>query len=188
MDFDYEITLERPSYKAVNTISVFLILLFLVTFIYTLILKGITAYNMPLLLVPVIILFLMFRGFLQRKNPEFITMYKVELYICAIGWFASSQNTPFMILGILYAILGAAEKYIKAPQKWFFNDKEITRKQLNVKKYQWVEVENVVIRDNLFTLDLRTNEIIQNKLETTIDKSLEAEFNNWAKQQIHFKA
>jgi hypothetical protein len=184
---DYIITLKRPGYKAIDLVSIFLIIIFLVAFSYYILQTGLQGRNGLLLLIPAMIIVQMIRGFTQRKHPDFLVYYRTELFIAALGWMLLPVYKEIRYIGWLYAIMAFIERYVKSPDQWSFSKENVMHLIFPKQTYEWVEIDNVVIRDNLFTLDLRNNKIIQKELDVPVDKALEEEFNAYCKEQLHFR-
>ena len=187
MASDYIINLKRPSYRAINTVSVLLLALFLVAFFYYIVQRGLDGKNVFLLLVPAMIVGLAVRGFLNRKKPDFLVYYRTELFIAALGWFLLPIYAKAKLIGWMYALMAVIERYVKYPDEWSFSKENVVHHVFPRKVYEWVEIDNVMIRDNLFTMDFMNNKIIQKELDTPVDKSLEEEFNAYCKEQLHFR-
>ena len=187
MASDYIINLKRPSYRAINSVSVLLLALFLVAFFYYIVQRGLDGKNVFLLLVPAMIAALAIRGFLNRKKPDFLVYYRTELFIAALGWFLLPIYAKAKLIGWMYALMAVIERYVKYPDEWSFSKENVVHHIFPKKVYEWVEIDNVMIRDNLFTMDFMNNKIIQKELDTPVDKSLEDEFNAYCKEQLHFR-
>ncbi len=187
MASDYIITLKRPSYRGINAVSVLLLVIFLVAFFYYLAQKGIRGKDAFLLVVPAMIIGLIIKGFMQRNRKDFLVYYRTELFIAALGWFLFPMFTCAKYIGFMYALMAFIERYVKYPDEWAFSKENVVHIIFPKKIYEWVEIDNVMIRDNLFTLDLRSNKIIQKELDMPVEKSLEEEFNAWCQDQLHFK-
>lgn len=184
---EYIITLKRPGYKAIDLVSIILLVLFLIAFFYFLAQTGIHGNNWWLLFVPTIIIGLMINGFANRKKQDFLVYYRTELFIAALGWFLLPIYSDARFIGWMYALMAIIERYVKFPDEWAFSKDKVVHLIIPKKTYEWVEIDNVIIRDNLFTLDLRNNKIIQKELDVPVDKNTEEEFNNWCREQLHFK-
>jgi hypothetical protein len=186
MDDNFIISLKRPDYRLINWVNVLLIITFLLAMFFHFIQTGINKQNITILLIPVIIIGLMLNGFLRRKQKDFLVYYRVELMIAAIGWFVLPLFSEVRYIGWLYGLMAFVERYVKMPDQWIFSKEHVVRNIFPKKTYEWVDIDNVVIRDNLFTLDLRSNKIIQKELDTPVDKQLQDEFNEFCQRQLHF--
>jgi hypothetical protein len=184
--FDYVISLKRPDYRAVNWISRILLLIFLAAFFYYVLNSGFGAGHYWLAAIPLLICGAWLYGYVQSANPDFVVFYRLELMIAAMGWFFIPLFAWSYMLGFAYALMAIAERYIKFPDEIGFTSEKVVRNTFPSKTYQWFEIENVVVRDNFFTLDLRNNKLIQKPLEENITPALEKEFNEYCRKQLHF--
>lgn len=184
--FDYVISLKRPDYRAVDWISRILLLLFLVSFFYYIIRTGFAGGQYWLAVIPLLIGAGWLYGYVKKANPQFVVYYRLELMIAALGWFFIPLFANSHFLGYAYALMAIAERYIKFPDEIGFTSEKVVRNTFPSKTYQWFEIDNVIIRDNLFTLDLRNNKIIQKSLDEEISPELEKEFNEYCRKQLHF--
>lgn len=184
--YDYVISLKRPNYKGVNAISQWLLFIFFIAFFYFVIQTNFAGQQYWLAGIPLLIAFSWIYGYVKSGNPNFIVYYRIELMIAALGWFFIPLFRYSHLLGYAYAAMAIAERYIKFPDEIGFSKDMVVRNTFPAKSYQWYEIENVLIRDNLFTLDLRNNKIIQKELEEPIAKELELEFNEFCKSNLHF--
>jgi hypothetical protein len=169
-----------------NGISQLLLLLFLIAFFYYLVTTGFGGKQYWLAVIPLLITGLWVFGYIRKADPHFMVYYRVELMIAAMGWFFIPLFAWSYLLGFAFALMAVAERYIKFPDEIGFNAEKVVRNSFPAQSYEWFEIENVVLRDNLFTLDLRNNKIIQKTLEEPVSKELEAEFNNFCKNLLHF--
>jgi hypothetical protein len=184
--FDYVISLKRPNYKGVNAVSQILLLLFLTAFFYYIIQTDFAGRQYWLAGIPLLIGAAWVYGYVKAADPQFVIYYRLELMIAALGWFFIPLFAYSHLLGYIYALMSIAERYIKFPDEIGFTKEKVVRNTFPSKTYQWFEIDNVILRDNLFTLDLRNNKIIQKELEESVAPELEKEFNEYCRQQLHF--
>ncbi|TAD81344.1 MAG: hypothetical protein EAY75_17915 [Bacteroidetes bacterium] len=186
MTYDFVISLKRPNYRGINTVSVLLVIIFLLTYCFYLAELGYFLTRWWLLAIPFLVVGLLLYGFFNRKRADFLVHHRLELNIAAMGFVAMTSMPNNYLWAVLYALVGVAERLVKRPNEIYFSKEEIVRNTLWRKTYQWFEVENVVLRDNLFTLDLRNNRLIQGPLDQPTDVDTEVEFNAFCKAQLHF--
>ncbi len=184
--YDYVISLKRPDYRAVNIISQLLLLLFLVAFFYYLLRTAFGGKQYWLALIPLLIAGLWVYGYVRKADPQFMVYYRLELMIAAMGWFFIPLFAWSYLLGFAYALMAVGERYIKFPDEIGFSAEKVVRNSFPSQSYEWFEIENVVLRDNFFTLDLRNNKIVQKPLEESVSSELEAEFNAYCRNLLHF--
>jgi hypothetical protein len=90
-------------------------------------------------------------------------------------------NDNFLIAGINLVLFLL---YTITLQKIIYNFDSSLIKQKNFpwKKYHWNELSNVIIKDNLLTMDFKNNKLMQGEIIT--DEINEAEFNEFAKRHL----
>jgi hypothetical protein len=185
--FDYVITLKSPNYRYINLISQLLLVIFLVTYFFYLFGIGMFGKNLWMVVIPILIIGLWLFGWVRSSNRSFQVHYRIELMIAAMSWILLPLFEYHMWIGWGYALMAVIERWVKVPDEIGFSKEKVVRNSLPKKRYEWVEIDNVVIRDNLFTLDLRNNKIIQKELDEPIANELEDEFNAYCKEQLHFR-
>jgi len=184
MDYDFVITLRRPNYKAINIISQLLLLLFIIAFVRFGLEAGFTTIKVQSL-IPLAVVGLWAYTTFRTKEKDFVPYYRPCLLLAGLGWM-NIPGTYNWAFAILYFGLGIVERFIKFPDEIGFSKETVVRNTFPKKRYEWVEIENAIIRDNLFTLDLRNNKIIQKELDEPVTQDLEKEFNQFCKDQLHF--
>lgn len=182
MEYDFVITLRRPDYRAIDGISQLLLLLFITAFIW-----AATQFHWqgkwPLWsLLPIMIIVLWALNVSKAKRN--IVYYRLPLLMSAVGWLIVFGGWSW--LSLVYAVLPFLEWQVKFPDEIGFTKEKIVRSTFPRKVYQWIDIDSVMIRNNLFTLDLRNNKLVQKELETPVNKTLQEEFNTYCQQQLHF--
>ena len=185
MQYDFVITLKRPSYKYIDVVSQLLLLLFIAAFVRYAFGFSFSQNILLQAVIPVAIIGLWMYTKIRSKERDFVPYYRLELLMAAFGWQLISWGA-YWWLAVLYTVLGLCERFIKFPDELGFSKEKVTRNTFPKQHYEWVDIDNVIIRDNLFTLDLRSNKIIQKDLDEPIDKELETEFNEYCKKMLHF--
>lgn len=186
-DFDYVITLKSPGYRHVNIVSQVLLLIFLTAYFYYLIRLGMFGTNLWLVVIPLLIIGLWLYGWVRSADKSFQVNYRMELMVAAMAWMLLPLAKYHVWFGVGYAIMSVIERWVKFPDEIGFTKEKVVRNSFPKKKYEWFEIDNVMIRDNIFTLDLRNNHIIQKELDEPVSAELIAEFNAYCKEQLHFR-
>ena len=76
------------------------------------------------------------------------------------------------------------EGQLKFPQEIGFDSEEIAFNNFPSKHYSWQEVQNVILKDNIITIDFKNNHIFQKETETDTRPELEKEFNEFCRQHL----
>ncbi|MBX2931812.1 MAG: hypothetical protein KF781_07705 [Chitinophagaceae bacterium] len=114
-------------------------------------------------------------GLLYKNKTSFL--YKIGAVIVCIGWIKLS----YFWLAIVMIILLSIVEYIAKDTTLIFNQSAIMLKAVLNKKYQWNELQNVVLKDGLLTIDFRNNKLLQLEIDNLIN---EKEFNEFCQQQL----
>jgi hypothetical protein len=65
-----------------------------------------------------------------------------------------------------------------------FSKEAITFNTFPFKNYSWQEVKNIMLKDNMLTIDFKNNKIIQREIEPAELTEEEIEFNEFCRQQM----
>lgn len=104
--------------------------------------------------------------------------------------FHFSSPVAFILLGIVLFMLGnhylgvcdialaITAIYVSKPAKIVFTKEGITRSTLFRSSHQWNELSNVMLKDNVLTLDFRDNKLFQAVIDPALNPGIsEKEFN-----------
>ena len=86
-------------------------------------------------------------------------------------------------MGIAFLVLAILERQVKFKQEIGFDEEGLTLNSFPKKTYKWHEVNNVILKDGIITIDLYNNKIIQKELEDEAD-GLEGEFNDFCRSHL----
>jgi hypothetical protein len=179
MIYQYVVYLQNNQRKYIDRFSILLLVISAVLFLR----EQIQSPNIKIsyLFGAIAILALIFYnlyGFYKYKKPAY---YGPALFIAAIGW----VTMPFLSwLFIPFALMGLFEKQSKAPLEIGFTDQQVVINTLFRRKYQWSDFNNVLLKDDLLTLDFKNNKLLQRE---TIDEEGDAEedeFNQYCSLQL----
>lgn len=184
MEYEYVITMKRQNFKPLNMISQLLLLIYLIAFVRLALELGFSNRLLQYSILPALVIGVWVYIIISSRNKDFVPYYRLPLLLAAFGWINIGQVGLWLL--IAYGLLGLSERFIKFPDEIGFNKDKVVRNSLPKKTYEWVDIENAIIRDNLFTLDLRNNKVIQKELDKPVSKELEQEFNQFCKGQLHF--
>ncbi|MEY2595211.1 MAG: hypothetical protein RI965_483 [Bacteroidota bacterium] len=114
----------------------------------------------------------------KKKKLQFLS-----LLICiGVGLIAISGN---ILLGMLYVVAGISEKFLSANIEIGFSANQIVKKGLTSKAFRWNELNNVMIKDDLLTMDFKNNTLFQAYTDDEEDEEYEVEdeeFNNYCRR------
>ncbi|WP_207493533.1 hypothetical protein [Aridibaculum aurantiacum] len=181
MVYDFVITLKRPDYRLADQVSQLMYVFAIVVFSYFFYLHrqaGI-AYLVAAVLIAIIWIWKRF-----EKRIDKLAYYRLGLFIAALAWIGIGPESNFWMFG-LYVVAGLLEKQVKFPQEIGFSKEEIAFNSFPKKQtIQWSELNNVVLKDGLITIDHKSNKLVQKEVDEDVLPELEAEFNQYCREQL----
>ena len=85
---------------------------------------------------------------------------------------------------MFYIVSAFLEGQLKFPQEIGFDVEEVAFNHFPSKHYSWSEIQNVMLKDNIITIDFKNNRIFQKETETDTKPDLEKEFNEFCRQRL----
>lgn len=181
-EYDFVVTLKHPDYKIYNIISVLMCLITVTASAFGMLQSAFTNLTWVNIFLTGFIIFNLVFSFLNRNEKESIVTFKWALYASAFLWLLY----PLHIMGIsiFFIIAALLERQIKFPQEIGFSNDGITFNTFPFKNYAWQQVSNVMLKDDLLTLDFTNNKILQKETETEVSLETEREFNEFCKAHL----
>lgn len=174
----YEILLQNKKAKIYYTISRLIVLLNFIAFIYSSI-SGI-AKNIWYPFAGAAILLIIFAfQLLYRKNQE--TKFDLLFATVIITWLFMQLYWPAVFNLLLYSLYSITARKLIV----IVGEEGITYPSFPKKTFDWNELNNIMLKDDLLTIDLKTNHLIQQLIEGGIDPVNEKEFNDFCNRQLH---
>lgn len=188
--YDYIIVLKTPDYKVIDLMSQLMLLLAVAGFTFV----AFMSLSQANMILPVseswLLLFFCsliigwwIFSFGQAKRGV-IPYYRFALMFAAWGWFVVPGGK---LVAIIYLIACFLEKPVKVPPEVAFDGVEIVFNSFPKKILLWPNVNNVVLKDGLLTIDLKNNTLIQKHVNDPVEKQVEHEFNDFCKEQFSHK-
>lgn len=178
--YDYIIVLRRPGYLLVDLISRFMLMIAIAILGYTVFLIPFTWFSLFLIVLIAGIAGWWIRCTIKANKGE-IPYYRLGLLFATIG-----LGSLFQLhwIPILYFLAVISEKQVKFPQEIAFYDEGILINSLPKKHYSWQQINNVVLKDGVLTVDLKNNKLIQKEIESSSSAREEAEFNEFCRTRL----
>jgi hypothetical protein len=179
MTYDYVVTLRKSSEKPVDLLSIFLCAFSILAFAGAQIEEGHLSYIL-LVIGAVIAGGIAYNLFFHPKDKP--VRYKNFLFLAGIAWLAM----PFFSWAcLLFFLLAFLEYQAKRPLEVGFAADEVVINSLMKRRFGWNQFNNIVLKDDLLTLDFRNNRIFQKQtVEDDDPEADEDEFNQYCKQQL----
>ena len=116
----------------------------------------------------------------RYKDQEQI-YYSKALLIAGLVW---TRMPYFEWLVIIFALLAVLEYQAKLAPEIGFSAEYVVFNKLFKKKYDWKEIDNVILKDGLLTVDFKNNRLFQKEIDSGENEASEQEFNNWCLVQL----
>jgi len=178
----FQITLKNEKTRQYDRIALFIILINLVIFIYLAISTGGSQIRITSVIgIVLIIAALSIDYYLNPiKNNEGTSYYKfVAEFIVSMTWL----QLNLWIAGLCF-LLGTLYLISKRPMLVSVLKDKIIYPSFPKKTIAWSELNGVIIKDGLLTMDLKSNKLIQQVVDENKTKLDEKEFNDFCKQQL----
>lgn len=103
------------------------------------------------------------------------------LLIAGLVW---TRMPYFEWLVVVFAGLAILEYQAKMAPEIGFSEDGIVFNRLFRKKHRWDELENVIIKDGLLTIDFKNNRLFQKEISAGMNEAGEPEFNQWCAERL----
>jgi hypothetical protein len=115
-------------------------------------------------------------------EAAFVTMgalhfFKYHYTITGIGFIVSAILLLFMLM-IENQVLGGYQIMVD-------ENGVITNNGFRKKIITWLEIENVIAKDGILTIDMKNNYLMQSKFKNNFNESEIDNFNNWCKSKLN---
>lgn len=177
--FPYVVVLKKKHHRSSWLISLFSALIFLLLLINRLLLS---TDKIAITLILLLFIIMSIRSLIQfRKGEKFD--HTLILLLPAGALFL----LPFMAT-LAFAIVAYTGYLANQPEEIGFGDEEIVMKRFFKRTIRWNQLQNVVLKDGLLTLDFRDNRVIQVETDDEEDNDeydvSEEEFNAYCRSRI----
>lgn len=181
MVYDYVVTLKNRHAKHIDNVSILLCVISLLVFVNTLI-HGELA--IPVVVICILIVIVLAWNFVILSRKYRRPLYSKALLLAGVGWFAVPG---LWWLAFPLLILAFIEKPAKADLEIGFSTKRIVMNSLVRRAFEWEELNNVMLKDDLLTMDFKNNKIIQRQTIEDDPDASEDEFNKWCAEQLSLR-
>jgi hypothetical protein len=126
---------------------------------------------------------LLWNAYLYFKTDKEIR-YSKALLVAALVWM---KMPYFQWLLIVFAVLAVLEYQAKLSPEIGFSSDLVVFNRLFRKKYSWNEIDNVVLKDGVLTIDFKNNKLFQKEIDSGENEASEMEFNLWSQERLRDK-
>jgi hypothetical protein len=174
----YQLILKNDKQRSYRRFSIFLLAINFISIVFITYLEGFTKWG-PLIL-SLIAAFSVFSSFYFKNKNERISFGVAFLFFSlswqtADYWLGAGLNLIFLILNEMASL----------PPVSTVDETQIKFPSFPKKTISWKELNNIVLKDGLLTIDLKNNRLIQQLLDDASSSIDEKEFNEFCKQQLN---
>jgi len=182
----FELLLKNEKVKSYDRITLFIILINLAVFILLALQSAeqkirITSITGSLLIVTLLVIHFIVKNTKTRSTSlySFISVLSAAITWMIIGkWWAALLC---FALSVLYQVS-------RKPLQVLVNPDKINYTSFPVRAIQWNELNNVILKDGILTIDFRNNKIVQAEIDDVSNTINEKEFNDFCSQQLKDKS
>jgi hypothetical protein len=182
---EYEIILPNNKAKLYSTLTFFILLLNTAVFTYmylnpvNLHLHTISRFGLIVSAIYIVL-------YLVRSYTKYFQRYKLEFSFLVLGvlWIVAGIMV-FAFIMFVCAILGL---YASAQSKIIFTKDQVIYPSFPSSKIPWSKFSNVMLKDDLLTIDFKNNKIFQSKIHPDSASINEIRFNEFCGQQIKYSS
>ncbi len=172
----FEVEIKNEKIKSYRMITMLIVILNSLFFIF--LLFDNSQRKNALISLGFMLAFTGYRFYLSKKNNEPFFFNEWIFFLLMILWVDNYLIAIIcMLLFLLYTI--ALQKL-----RYNFDSFIIEQKKFPWKKYKWNELRNVILKDNMLTMDFKNNKLMQAEI-VNADIN-ESQFNAFAKRQLSF--
>ncbi len=171
---EFNIEVKNEKIRTYHIITLLVVILNVLFFMYSLF--DSSQRKSALISLAFILIYTIYRYYKTKKDYN-IFFFDEWIYFLLMLLWVDNYLAAFicMILFLSYTI--SLQKII-----YSFDTLVIKQKVFPWRKHQWNELSNVVLKDNLLTIDFKSNKIIQGEIANIAIK--EEDFNDFAKKQV----
>ncbi|MFT3947967.1 MAG: hypothetical protein QM763_13435 [Agriterribacter sp.] len=118
---------------------------------------------------------------LKKNSGKSSVTFKHPLLISGIIWLFIPNMRWVFILFVLFVLFDHQARH---PLEVGVSDEQVVINTFFRKKYKWNEFTNIILKDNLLTLDFKNNKVLQREIEPYLSNVDEQEFNAFCEEQM----
>jgi hypothetical protein len=120
--------------------------------------------------------------FQQIKGKTFLNQYSLLplFLLLAIGWFLLN----FVLMGIASLLICVTAFFALSDKSILFTQNHVRPRVLFGQRIEWSTLSNVILKDNVLTIDYKNNKLLQQEIDDSISLINEQEFNDFCRLQL----
>ena len=172
----YVITLRNEKLRTYTLISWLIIALNFVSFLYLGILGSSSATNLPYFAAGLLLIIFIFRFVSKREDFESDSI-SLCYSLVIIAWIVLQYYWAAVIIIFLFLFQDISRRKLVV---LFFDDR-IVYPSFPKRAIQWQDLNNVILRDGILTIDLKNDKVLQNEI---LSPTSEIDFNEFCTAQL----
>ena len=184
MKYKYVVILKQGSHRAIDILSILLCGSSATVFIFRAIWSGLTIDYVFYLLAALMFAGLVFNAVARSFRTRPLS-YRFLLGFAAVGWIVMPTNISW--IGLIFVLLIFLEAQARHVVEIGFDTDCIVFNTLFSRRFRWSDLNNIVLRDGLLTVDFKNNRLIQREIvdDEDEDDADEEEFNAFCREQLN---
>lgn len=179
----FEITLKNEKIKQYERIALFILIINLALFLYMAISTNSRSVRISAITsLACICIALSINYFLSAiKNNENSPYKVIAIYLISMAWW----NIGYWWIGLFCILLGTLYLTAKRSLRISIQKEKIIYPSFPKKNIDWLQLNNIILKDGLLTIDFKNNKFIQqpiDEIKTTVN---EQDFNDFCRQQLN---
>ena len=174
---NYVITLKKPDFRLFNFISQLMLFLSIIAFLY----DGIQTQS-PFSMTYFVLCLVLISSWIYTTAIKKNNSFGLALAIAAAGWLF--EPGYFKLLAVLFLVAAILEKKVKLAQEIHVDEEGVSLNHFILKKNNWKELANVILKDGLITIDYKDNRLFQKETESAVSPEQEKEFNEFCNSRL----
>jgi hypothetical protein len=176
--YAYIVSLQKQTSRPVTITSVLLVILACILQIAAIFYMK----NQPIVaggVVAFMLVLTVYENFWQKKHYP---IHRWPLLVAAI-FFMIPPISQFW-LGVLYIVAAITEQLVQKSLEIGVDEDGLLLNGFPKKLWKWQELQNVILKDGILTIDAKNNSLFQRAVEDEDDAFLVTEFNHYCQQQL----
>lgn len=174
----FELVLKNEKEKSYRSVSIILLVLNFIGILILTYLKGFTKWG-PLI-ISLIAAFSLFASYYFKNKNEKIS-FSAGFLLFSFAW----QTAGYWVISILNLVFSVLN--VVALQKPIvrISESQIIYPSFPKRKISWTDLNNLILKDGLLTIDFKNNKLIQQYVADASANISEKEFNEFCSQQLN---
>lgn len=174
----YELVLKNEKERSYRRISILLLIINFISIVFVTYENDFTKW-WPLIIALIAVSFAFTLAYFKDKNEK--VAFSAAFLLLSLAW----QNTGHWVPAALNLVLLILNGITSQKPIVTINNDQITFPAFPKKQIQWKDLNNVILKDGLLSIDFKNNKLIQQLIDEVSSTTNEKEFNEFCQQQLN---